>query len=415
MKHDFEMMKLKHQMRQRKQEKLYEPKPFGSALRFSRIEKNMTLQEAAEGICSVSYLSKAENNLIAVSEQFVEPLSERLGIERYDDKDDSGYKIDRDMIVDHLIMRTSLPDDMLASYGKRKDHQAELIRFGYYMAKHDFVEALIHFHHVRNYLLRLDDFEMNLFVYLMHVFLFRQERFDEAHESIMLLSKEGLTDPRMHILAIEGRLLCAYRMHMITEVMELYPKYMKLVVEQQVYHRVKEIEKQNMLFEAYYRDPKEIEERVARMSQIEGSDKDLIVAYAHAFHQNYERVIECAKPYYHDDEAWLMIYLYALDHVQDEETIRSLIFGYEGKNDFLRKNQYFMRHLKYKYTADKDQILHYLRQEILGVHELTDDYVILNYLMLDAQSLFSKYNHYKDAIGVMNKFLPKIRRMQKMY
>jgi hypothetical protein len=74
-----------------------------------------------------------------------------------------------------------------------------------------------------------------------------------------------------------------------------------------------------------------------------------------------------------------------------------------------------MRHLKYKYTADKDQILHYLRQEILGVHELTDDYVILNYLMLDAQSLFSKYNHYKDAIGVMNKFLPKIRRMQKMY
>ncbi|MFP4178093.1 MAG: helix-turn-helix domain-containing protein, partial [Acholeplasmataceae bacterium] len=215
MNYDVEMMKLKRLMRQRKQEKLYEPKPFGSALRFSRIEKKMTLQEAAEGICSISYLSKAENNLIAVSDQFIEPLSERLGIKRYDDQDDANYRKDRDRIVDHLIIGTSLPDDMLAYYGTRKDHQAELVRFGYYMTEQDYGKAFIHFQSVKSYLLRLDDVELNLFIYLMHRFLFRHERYDEAHASIRLMDEEKLKDSRMHVLVVEGRLLCAYRMHMV--------------------------------------------------------------------------------------------------------------------------------------------------------------------------------------------------------
>ncbi|MFP4178158.1 MAG: hypothetical protein ACLFTZ_05280, partial [Acholeplasmataceae bacterium] len=90
-------------------------------------------------------------------------------------------------------------------------------------------------------------------------------------------------------------------------------------------------------------------------------------------------------------------------------------FDHEKRTDLSRANRYLIRHLKYKYTADKEQLLHYLRQEILSVQELTDDHVILNYLMLDAQALFSKYNHYKDAIRVLDKFLPRIRRMQKVY
>lgn len=415
MKPYIEMTQLKRQLRQRKQERLYEPKPFGSAIRFSRKEKNMTLQEGAEGICSISYLSKVENNLIRVSDQFIEPLSNRFGIEPFDDDNHEHYDNDRNTIIDHLLMRTHVPDHLLAFYRTRKDHQAELIKFGYYMTRCDYVEAFVHFHNVKSCLLQLDDYDMNLFIYLMHLFLFNHERFDEAHEGIILMNEEGLKDPRMKVLAIEGRLRCAYRMHMVTEVMELYPMYMKHVVERQVYHRVKEIEKEHMLFEAYYQDPKQIEERVAKMSQIDEGEKDYIVSHAHAHHQNYERVIERAKRNYRNDEKWLIIYLYALDHVNDRETIKSLIFDYEGRTDFSRKNQYFIRHLKYKHTAPKEQVLHYLRQEILGVQELTDDYMMLNYLMIDAQSLFSKYSHYKDAIRVMNRFLPKIRRMQKMY
>lgn len=36
--------------------------------------KNMTLNEGAEGICSISYLSKVENNLIEPSELILNDL-----------------------------------------------------------------------------------------------------------------------------------------------------------------------------------------------------------------------------------------------------------------------------------------------------------------------------------------------------
>ena len=49
-------------VRSRKECKLYETKPIGSAIKFKRKAMNMTLEEGSEGICSVSYLSKIENN-----------------------------------------------------------------------------------------------------------------------------------------------------------------------------------------------------------------------------------------------------------------------------------------------------------------------------------------------------------------
>ena len=65
------LMHIKKQVRNRKEQKIYESKPIGSAIKFKRKEMNMTLEEGAEGICSVSYLSKLENNLIEAGVRFV--------------------------------------------------------------------------------------------------------------------------------------------------------------------------------------------------------------------------------------------------------------------------------------------------------------------------------------------------------
>ena len=54
-------------VRSRKECKLYETKPIGSAIKFKRKAMNMTLEEGSEGICSVSYLSKIENEAISIT------------------------------------------------------------------------------------------------------------------------------------------------------------------------------------------------------------------------------------------------------------------------------------------------------------------------------------------------------------
>jgi transcriptional regulator with XRE-family HTH domain len=54
---------------------------FGSAVKAKRYDLQLTLAQAAKNICSISYLSKVENNLIIPSEEKRLLLQERLGLE----------------------------------------------------------------------------------------------------------------------------------------------------------------------------------------------------------------------------------------------------------------------------------------------------------------------------------------------
>lgn len=53
----------------------------GDRLRLIRSHKKMAQREVAEGICSIAYLSKIENNIVSPNETLFQELAERLGIE----------------------------------------------------------------------------------------------------------------------------------------------------------------------------------------------------------------------------------------------------------------------------------------------------------------------------------------------
>jgi HTH-type transcriptional regulator, quorum sensing regulator NprR len=59
----------------------------GSRIRFYRIQKNMTQEELARGIISVSYLSKIENNQTSASIEVLEMLCDRLGIKLIEEEE----------------------------------------------------------------------------------------------------------------------------------------------------------------------------------------------------------------------------------------------------------------------------------------------------------------------------------------
>ena len=60
----FNVFTMKHFIKQRKHFMESKYQSFGAAIKRKRIERNMTLEESAEDICSISYLSKIENNLL---------------------------------------------------------------------------------------------------------------------------------------------------------------------------------------------------------------------------------------------------------------------------------------------------------------------------------------------------------------
>ncbi|MDF0728464.1 helix-turn-helix transcriptional regulator [Cytobacillus sp. S13-E01] len=64
----------------------------GNRLRFYRIQQNMTQEELASGIISISYLSKIENNQTSASVEVLEMLCKRLGIQLIEESEYSLLK-----------------------------------------------------------------------------------------------------------------------------------------------------------------------------------------------------------------------------------------------------------------------------------------------------------------------------------
>ncbi|QPC48226.1 helix-turn-helix transcriptional regulator [Mangrovibacillus cuniculi] len=71
----------------------------GNLIKHQRIEKGFTQEELCLGICSVSYLSKIEHSVTIPSREIINLLLSRLGIQEYDNHEDSNLESRRKMII----------------------------------------------------------------------------------------------------------------------------------------------------------------------------------------------------------------------------------------------------------------------------------------------------------------------------
>ena len=69
-------------------------------LRRKRLEQGKKLEEVAEGICSVSYLSRIEKNQVEVNEEYYRSLFEKLDL-NYDEVNENR---NHDYLIDLLIL-----------------------------------------------------------------------------------------------------------------------------------------------------------------------------------------------------------------------------------------------------------------------------------------------------------------------
>lgn len=400
------MIQIKKLVCSRKEQKLYETKPIGSAIKFKRKEMSMTLEEGSEGICSVSYLSKLENNQIEVGDQFIPPLVERFRLEEVYDIIDDTYEEDIKKIIEHLTFGTLPDEDMTAKYLDRCDYQSELVHMGYHTLLKNFKEAEKSFRDLKIYIPNLRHKDFSLFLILTNIHLYQLNRFSEAFDFLNFAPKFEELSQNLILLILKWKLLNAFRMHRISEVINNYPIYINMLVDIEHYDLLQEIRNAYMQFEAYFQNPRNVEETLAKMHSLSQSDREYVIAKSLFFNQKYQEVIRLSKPYYRNSSQWLVIYLMSLDYEKEHLEITNLLAHTEELSDICNTSRLIISHLKYKYKGDKEQLLNYLRREILGIKHLTDEYHILDYLMIDAQRLFSKHQHYKEAVQVTTHYLP---------
>ncbi len=403
---------LKKQLTKRKEQKLYEIKPIGSAIRFRRKEMNLTLEEACEGICSVSYMSKLENNLIEPGEQFMDALLERFSLHESIDADLEQYEKDKIEMTHHFLFDKYLSEDIIFSYQKRDDHQALLILMGFYtLSKND--SAAYHcYNHLRQYMANMKDDELNIFFMFLSELLYRNHRFSEAFDVLTLTPHLDTESVELNLIKVKLKLKNAFKMHKVSEITNHYTSYLTQLVDLEHYQLLKKIRGQHVQYEAYYQSPDQIKKIVDKMHMLTQEEKDFAYAKALFFQQEYELFISYAKNYYKLHSHWLLLYLISLDYLKEKDEIISVISQTNDLSDICMGSRVILNHLSYKYIADRESLLMYLRRDILGFKHITDDYHVLDYIMVDSQNLFSKFQFYKEAVSVTSKFLPRLKMLK---
>jgi transcriptional regulator with XRE-family HTH domain len=403
---------LKKQLAKRREQKLYEIKPIGSAIRFRRKEMNLTLEEACEGICSVSYMSKLENNLIEPGDQFIDALLDRFSLHESIDADLEQYEKDKIELTHHLLFEKYLTEEITINYQPRDDHQALLMMMGYYALSKNEVEAFNCYGHLRQYISNMKDDELNLFFMILSEMLYQKHRFSEAFDVLSLAPYLDESFLNLNLIKMKLKLKNAFKMHKVSEIMNHYTVYVNILVELEHYQLLKKVRGEFIKYEAYYQLPEVIKKTANQMHMLTEEEKDFVYSKSLFFQQEYEQFMKTAIKYYKFHSHWLLLYLIALDTLKRKEELTLIMSQRNELNDICLGSGLILNHLNQKYCGTKESLLLYLRRDILGYKHISDDYHVLDYLMVDSQHLFSKYQFYKEAVSVTSKYLPRLKMLK---
>jgi HTH-type transcriptional regulator, quorum sensing regulator NprR len=357
-------------------------------------------------------MSKLENNLIEPGDQFIDALLERFSLQESIDANLEQYEKDKLILIHHLLFEKYLSEDIVLIYQNRDDHQGLLMMMGYYALSKNSTEAFTCYNHLRLYIANMKDDELNLFFTILSEMLYDKNRFTEAFDVLSLTPYLDESFLNLNLIKKKLRLKNAFKMHKVSEIMNNYTSYINKLVELEHYQLLKKMRSQYIQYEAYYQMPEVIKKTVNQMHMLTEEEKDFAYSKALFFQQEYELFMNSAIKYYKYHSHWLSLYLIALDYLNRRDELTVIMSKKNELNEVCISSSLILNHLHYKYLGSKEALLNYLRREILGFKHLSDDYHVLDYLMVDSQNLFSKHQFYKEAVSVTTKYLPLLKTLK---
>ncbi len=377
-----------------------EKSPIGSKLKYKRKELQLTLEEGSVDICSVSYLSKVENNLIKPTKQYVKQLKDRYKMDE-EEETENHYEEDLDKMIKALFLEeTYKEEEPTAHY---EDYQTFLLRFGYLVLVKKYQQAEHLFYDLSLFMTNLPTRSLNFALAVTNILLYKQLRYSDAKEVLRLMTVEK-DDEIMKLIQEKWLLRNALKLRQFLYYEKIYSSYKEHLIKQQYFDEIPliELERQSMYQKLSKMDHQEL---------IKQPDtcKNILIKGLFDNHA-YDKVISLTE-FDHDDDFSLKYYLQSLERTHNLNKLQQVLSKLSLNDHYEKSAEIIIRHLKYKHQGSKEEQLDYLRTEILGFKHLTDEIPVLYYLMMDGFNLFKTHHFYKEATEVINKYLPMIRQL----
>lgn len=391
------MIYFSKQIKKRRLEKPYESKPIGSAIKVKRKELKMTLEESAEGICSISYLSKLENNLIEPNEVFISQLKQRLNLKDEIEVDSSVYKNDLNEFLEYFLTDQMIDLNIITKYKNHQDQQSLLIMICYYSLSNQNSEVMKVYEHIKVFIPNLNDFETAILSLALSVALYQLEHYQNAYRILKIGSSHSIQSEALKILLIKWTLLCAFRMRRMNDMTNLYEKFQKISIEKQYFKLLKDVNLEYYKLYAVYEEPEKSKIMMNEMRDFSSDEKNLIYAKSLFAKRQYEKLYPLSKVNQQLNSEWFTLHMICLDVLKKENELFNILDHNEHLNHMNESNTLIVRHLRIKYSKDKNELLRYLRSDLLNNRLTTDNYDTIEYLLTDASHLFSYHQFYKEA------------------
>jgi len=379
-----------------------EKSPIGSRLKYKRKQLKLTLQEVSENICSVSYLSKIENNMIKATPRYIHALKEK-----YQMHDEIHENQDYEKQLDKMIEAFFKHEKVYIEHTDYQDYQEYMLTFCSFVINHEFNKTKALLKDMVLFIPNLPIKSLNTLLLFTAYVLNRDLRYSDSKELLDLMIDED-DDQMLYLLKQKYLLDNAFKMKNYTLFNQIYEKYMKKLIEHNYIQEIPMIKlKYSILFDAFDFVNQYLKQN--RIQQIKDDTKELIFTSL-LKQKKYQQLIQLVKP---NLQNTIHLYYYILSHyyLNDIHSIKKILIHFIEEHQLKQEQLIMAMHLKYKYLSNKQEQLDYLRNELLGYKHITDDVEVLYCLMLDAFKMFKKHFYYKEATEVIAMYLPKIKQL----
>lgn len=383
----------------------------GSIVRWQRKQKNMTLNEGAEGICSISYLSKVENNLIEPSELILNDLKKRFEIEDLINYDMERFEEHYELIISCFFNYKEIPLMLFKLYESNTDYKSKLVLFSFYLFKNNLTKAKVIYKDLEFEINKFNHDEINLFYYLTAKMLEKEGRF---YLSLKVLNLTNIIDKdsKLSMLVDFKKILLKLTLGRHLQSLIISDDLEKRLLIKNHLTRYHNLLKLKLLWSLNEYDYEYQLREIDRRLYLTRKDKQMIKTFLNLLHHNKINNSTLDKNL-SESVYWYMMALLYYDQEEDFQKIKEIINECNNYKTIpiVEQIEFFINS---KYTLDSDSFIRYIRNITTNFESNYNGYYIMSILFDNASNYYENKNFYK-AANLIRKYgkemLLKLKRM----
>lgn len=378
------LLKLVYLLEEREERLYVINSSIGSQIKTVRKEKGLTLEEVAKNTCSISYLSKLENNLLKASVEILDGLEINLGIKLTEA--DEKYSLLFEQTIEELQSFKENKIDLSKIDKYNLNHKYLLCKFYNATIDKDNKKIYGYYQKLLLNIQSLTDEELVVFSTGLLRYMFNDEKYSDAVYFLDHLKPKNKKPLSFQFMLLEAKARFLSQESVDSELIVKLKERLVLEMNNDITYDF--IYHYNYYKTKFAKDPQVMDQVIN--SKLNEEDKLFITALAY-FRMN------------KFDEAFLILNSKKLNK-EEAKLLKLMVLDKLGK---LKKEDFEIEFEKeslntiYSYLKVKnlkpDKLLDYIRQKSKEISVATQNLFLTKYLFLEISYQFINRHHYKEA------------------